>query len=132
MPTPPKLFISYSHDSPEHKKMVLDLANRFRTKEGIDCEIDQHLLPAYPPEGWMKWMRDRITESDFVLMIFTPLYRDRYERNVDVGGYGVAFEGLIISEILYGEYFISNKFIPVICDGGSIDNITYGLRGGNN
>ncbi|MEH2248567.1 SEFIR domain-containing protein [Nostoc sp.] len=37
----PKVFISYSHDSPEHKNQVLILANRLRT-EGVDCNIDQY------------------------------------------------------------------------------------------
>ena len=131
MPNPPKLFISYSHDSPEHQKMVLDLANRFRTEQGIDCQIDQHFLPAFPPEGWTKWMRDQIKAADYVLMVCTPIYRDRYERNVETGGNGVAFEGLIISSILYQGYFSSNKFLPVICDGGDIEHVSLELRGKN-
>jgi SEFIR domain len=45
---PPKVLISYSHDSPEHKDRVLVLSNRLRG-EGIDCTIDQYLL--VPPEG---------------------------------------------------------------------------------
>ena len=54
--------------------MVLQLANRFRTEQGIDCQIDQHFLPAYPAEGWMKWMRDQIDQADFVLMVCTKTY----------------------------------------------------------
>jgi hypothetical protein len=131
MPNPPKLFISYSHDSPEHRQMVLDLANRFRTEQFIECIIDQHFLPAFPPQGWMKWMRDQIDQADFVLMVCTPTYRNRYERNVETGGNGVAFEGLVISERLYEEYFKSLKFIPVTCDGGNIDHVSYELRGKN-
>lgn len=111
--------------------MVLDLANRFRTEQGINCEIDQHFLPAYPKDGWMKWMRDQINQADFVLMVCTPTYRDRYERNVEEGGNGVGFEGLVISERLYEEYFKSLKFVPVICDGGSLEYVTHELRGRN-
>ncbi|WP_356741458.1 toll/interleukin-1 receptor domain-containing protein [Pseudoalteromonas sp. APC 3250] len=36
----PKVFISYSHDSQEHKKWVLDLATRLRNS-GVDAIIDQ-------------------------------------------------------------------------------------------
>lgn len=111
--------------------MVLDLANRFRTEQGINCEIDQHFLPAYPKDGWMKWMRDQINQADFVLMVCTPTYRDRYERNVEESGNGVGFEGLVISERLYEEYFKSLKFVPVICDGGSLEYVTHELRGRN-
>jgi SEFIR domain len=39
---PPKVLISYSHDSPEHAQHVLELANRLRA-DGIDCTIDQYV-----------------------------------------------------------------------------------------
>ena len=35
----PKVFISYSHDTQEHKKWVLDLATRLRGG-GVDAIID--------------------------------------------------------------------------------------------
>lgn len=111
--------------------MVLDLANRFRTEQGIDCKIDQHFLPSFPPDGWMKWMRDQIAQADYVLMVCTPTYRDRFERNVKVGGNGVGFEGLVISEMLYEKYFIGTKFLSVLCDGGDIENVPFELRGKN-
>jgi hypothetical protein len=41
----PKVFISYSHDSQEHKKWVLDLATRLRNN-GVDAIIDQWELRA--------------------------------------------------------------------------------------
>ncbi|HEX3527636.1 MAG TPA: hypothetical protein VH988_11240 [Thermoanaerobaculia bacterium] len=33
---PPQVFLSYSHDSPEHKDRVLALCNRLR-RDGIDA-----------------------------------------------------------------------------------------------
>jgi hypothetical protein len=45
----PRIFISYSHDSPEHGDRVLALADRLRA-EGIDCHLDQY--ETSPPEGW--------------------------------------------------------------------------------
>jgi hypothetical protein len=48
-PDHPRVFISYSHDSPEHLDHVLELADRLRT-DGIDCHIDQY--EESPPEGW--------------------------------------------------------------------------------
>ena len=36
----PKVFISYAHDSQEHKKWVLDLATMLRNN-GVDAIIDQ-------------------------------------------------------------------------------------------
>jgi hypothetical protein len=68
---PPKVLISYSHDSPEHEQRVLELANRLRG-DGIDCTID-HMSWA-PAEGWPRWMDKEIRDSDFVLMVCTETY----------------------------------------------------------
>jgi len=40
--TTPKVFISYSHDSEEHKAWVADLA-RFLISNGIDVVIDARI-----------------------------------------------------------------------------------------
>jgi len=45
----PKVFISYSHDSREHKDRVLELSDRLRD-DGIDCHLDQY--EESPAEGW--------------------------------------------------------------------------------
>jgi hypothetical protein len=44
-----KVFISYSHDSDEHRDQILDLSKRLRDG-GIDCEIDQY--DPSPEQGW--------------------------------------------------------------------------------
>lgn len=70
-----RVFISYSHDSPEHLDRVWDLCERLRT-DGIDCRIDQHEF--CPVEGWPRWCRNQIQEADFVLMACTETYNRRY------------------------------------------------------
>ncbi|MFM9069791.1 MAG: SEFIR domain-containing protein, partial [Planctomycetota bacterium] len=54
----PKVFISYSHDSDEHKALVLGLAERLRTN-GVDAGIDQY-VEGTPAEGWGRWMNAQI------------------------------------------------------------------------
>ena len=54
---PPKIFISYSWDSEEHKNSVLDLADNLRT-HGIDCNIDRFEVSL--AEDWQSWMRNQI------------------------------------------------------------------------
>jgi hypothetical protein len=44
----PKVFISYSHGSPDHAEHVLALSDKLR-QDGIDCHIDQYKIS--PPEG---------------------------------------------------------------------------------
>jgi len=50
-----KVFISYSHDSDQHKDRVLTLSDRLRA-DGIDCTIDQY--ETFPPEGWARWCNE--------------------------------------------------------------------------
>lgn len=38
--TPPRVFISYSHDSPEHKRWVIEFATTIRGR-GVDAILDQ-------------------------------------------------------------------------------------------
>ena len=71
---PPKVFISYSHDSDEHRIRVLALSDGLR-KKGIDCNLDQY--EPTPKEGWPRWMTRQIRDADFVLMICTDNYRGR-------------------------------------------------------
>jgi len=61
-----RVFISYSHDSPEHIAHVLALAERLRN-EGVDCHLDQY--EESPPEGWNRWMLNQVEEANFVLVV---------------------------------------------------------------
>jgi hypothetical protein len=54
---PPKVFISYSHDTVEHQDRVLGFALRLRA-DGIDAEVDQYNTS--PPEGWPLWCERQI------------------------------------------------------------------------
>ncbi len=48
------VFISYSHDSGEHRKQVLGLSERLR-RDGIETILDQY-VNGTPEEGWPRWM----------------------------------------------------------------------------
>ena len=128
MPKPAKIFISYSHDSTRHSQWVLDLSNHLRN-EGLDCQLDQY-INGFPPEGWQRWMEKQIEQADFVLIVCTPLYLQRYKgESFGTGfGRGVNFEGVVISQALYDSYYHNTKFIPVIPQNGSYDNIPLPLK----
>ena len=125
----PKIFVSYSHDMPEHKANVLALATRLRN-DGIDCEIDQFINGA-PAEGWIRWMERQIEWADFVLVVCTEKYLQRFKGDDRVGGRGVNFEGLWISQTLYDQFLGNTKFVPVIPEHGSIDHVPLILKGGS-
>jgi formylglycine-generating enzyme required for sulfatase activity len=109
--TPPKVFISYSHDTPAHFDRVLKLSDTLR-EWGIDCHIDQYELA---PADWVRWMERRIRESDFVLIVCTETYCRRFNGQEEPGrGLGVRHEGGVISAELYNRQSETAKFIPVI------------------
>ena len=109
---PPKVFISYSHDSQEHNDRVLALADRLR-KEGVDCNIDQY--EQSPPIGWHRWMLGEIKKADFVLVICTEEYQRRFLGNESYGkGRWITWEGGVIIESLYRIGANNTQFIPVL------------------
>jgi hypothetical protein len=123
----PTIFISYSHDSPEHMDRVLRLSNRFR-KEGIDCEIDQY--QESPAEGWPKWMDRQLINADFVLIICTKIYYQRVMGTEEPGkGLGVRWESTLTYQHLYDAGADNKNFIPVLFDPQDSQYICTPLRG---
>jgi hypothetical protein len=122
-----QVFISYSHETPEHKQAVLGLAGRLR-QEGVDAWLDQY-EPA-PPEGWPRWMEQQIEGAKFVLLVCTEIYHDRVKMRAEQGkGLGALWEGNLIYQLLYEAGTINNKFIPLLPPGGKAENIPGPLRG---
>jgi hypothetical protein len=108
----PKVFISYTHESLEHDDQVIALADRLRA-DGIDAQIDQYEFA--PPEGWTRWMRNKIKGADFVLAICSESYQRRTEGTEEPGkGRGGNREGLIIDEEIYESDGRNERFIAVI------------------
>jgi len=72
----PRVFVSYSHDSDEHKKWVLTFVERLR-KDGIDAIVDQMQLTlgARSPD----FMERAVRESGRVLVVCTELYKKRFD-----------------------------------------------------
>jgi hypothetical protein len=99
-PLPPKVFLSYSHDSAEHKERVLRFAQRLR-KDGIDAQIDQY-VGGRPPGGWPRWMLDKLDWADFVLLICTETWYRRFRGHEQPEiGKGVDWEGQLITLEIY-------------------------------
>jgi hypothetical protein len=102
----PVVFISYSHDTREHKIWVLELARRLRS-HGIDVRLDQWDL-AFGADV-PKFMERNVTEAGRVLMVCT----EPYVRKVDEGKGGVGYEAMIVTAELIRDLG-TTKFIPVI------------------
>ena len=114
----PKVFISYSWDSIEHKNKVLSLAQALRD-DGIDCMIDQFVLS---PDNWQRWMIDRIDESQFILIVCTERYYRRYRAQEEVNkGLGVTWESTLILDDIYTNQGKNSKFYPIFFDSPNQD-----------
>jgi len=123
----PKLFISYSHDSQEHKDRVLDLAKRL-WEDGIDCTIDQY--EESPAEGWQRWMLNQVEEATFVLVICTEQYDRRFRGHETIGkGKGATWEGGVIIQELYDAQGQNFKFIPITLAPEDVNFVPSPLRG---
>jgi tetratricopeptide (TPR) repeat protein len=124
---PPTVFISYSHDSPEHADRVLALSDHLRA-DGIDCILDQY--QDAPPEGFPRWMDRQIRDADYVLMICTPTYYHRVMGEEEPGkGHGVAFESTLIYQYIYNAGTSNKRFIPVLLEGGDASAIPVPWQG---
>lgn len=103
---PPKVFVSYSHDSEEHKAWVLNLATRL-ANNGVDVVLDQWDLG--PGHDLTAYMNEAVSISDRVILICS----EKYVVKVDSGQGGAGYEGMIVhAELLKNTR--TQKFIPVL------------------
>ena len=122
-----KVFISYSHDSPQHADRVLALADRL-ISQGVECIVDQY--EESPAEGWPLWMERHIETADYILVVCTETYNRRARRDEPAGvGRGVKWESVLIYQDLYDADSLNTKFIPVLFDPVDEQHIPRPLRG---
>ena len=102
----PKVFISYSHDSSEHKQWVLKLGTKL-LDNGVDVILDQEGLGL--GTDLAQFMEVGVKDCDRVLVICT----DNYVRKANNREGGVGYEIQIVTAQLV-QNLGTNKFIPVI------------------
>jgi hypothetical protein len=106
---PPKVFISYSWDSNEHKAWTKQLATRLRG-DGIDVTLDQWSV--VPGDQLPKFMETAIRENSYVVIICTPNYKLKSDERKG----GVGYEGDIMTAEVLTERN-DRKFIAVLRSG---------------
>lgn len=123
------VFISYSHDSAEHKNWVKELSNQLSNR-GISVIYDESdLKPGYEID---KFMRESIDSADFVLVIGTPHYRNKAE--VEMQGYtSVEYQYIrqATKELRDAgrQEEAEKKFIAILRAGDEKDSIPQHIRG---
>ncbi|MDN3654509.1 toll/interleukin-1 receptor domain-containing protein [Ferruginibacter paludis] len=106
----PKVFLSYSHDTLEHKKWVLELATRLRTN-GIDAILDQWELGA--GSDIPHYMEQNLANADYIVMVCTRNYVEK----ANMGTGGVGYEKMIITATLMRS-INETKVIPIVRQSG--------------
>ncbi len=107
-----KVFISYSHDSDEHRERVRGLSDRLR-QDGIETSLDQYINGS-PSGGWPRWMLNELDAAEFVLVVCTETYYRRFRGHEVPGkGRGADWEGALITQEVYDGRSQTLKFVPI-------------------
>ncbi len=121
------VFISYSHDSVEHREKVLALSERLRD-DGIHTLLDRYINGS-PKQGWPRWMLDQLDAADYVLVVCTETYYRRFRghEKPDIGK-GVDWEGTLITQKCYDQRSQTLKFVPIFLGDANATCIPEPLR----
>ena len=117
----PTVAIVYSWEDESHKKWVHNLATRLR-RDGVNVTLDRPdvALGDQIPE----FMEKAIRENQFVVIICTPLYKQRSDSRMGGVGYEV---DLMTAEMLNERN--QRKFIPVLRSGEWDESAPSWLKG---
>lgn len=107
----PKVFISYSHDTQEHKDWVLKLATQLRG-HGVDAILDQFDL--HIGSDLRFFMEQGLCSSAMVLCVCSEIYVDK----VNSGKGGSGYEGMIMTQELLSNANAS-YIIPIVRNNNS-------------
>jgi len=110
----PVVFVSYAHESPEHKNWVKSLASSLR-EMGIDALLDEWKVGL--GQDFTVFM-DQIRTCDRVLLICTPAYC----RKANEGQGGVGYERSVITAEL-AKTIDTSKFICLLRTGEGNESI---------
>ena len=111
----PIVFISYSHDSDEHKEWVKSLATRLRG-HGVDVILDQWDL--HIGQDLRFFMEHGITKSKMVLCVCS----ENYVKKANSGIGGTGYESMIISQDLLSD--VNLEYIIPIIRNNNLDKKT--------
>lgn len=118
----PRAFVSYSHDSSEHRELVLNFVQSLR-RNGVDAWAD-FFVESDPPANWPVWMHTQVEEAHYVLTVVTETYARRFNQKEEPGvGVGVRWEGTLITADIYYSTTKKMKYIPVVFSSADVRHI---------
>jgi SEFIR domain/NACHT domain len=119
-----RVFVSYSHDSEEHRIRVKSLADTLGSVPETDCVLDQYVPGEHPIEGWPRWMEQQFDLATRVLCICTQRYGRLLVNDATVErreGRGAHWESELFLAELYREKSTSKKLKAIVLVGDNPD-----------
>lgn len=126
---PPRVFISYAHDSPEHKDLVRRFATFLHGRIGLDVRLDQ--WDDNKRRDWSLWAIEQLVAADFILVVASPDYQRRADGMAPPEeGRGSHFETSIIRDRMTKNLRSeTERILPVVLPGRAVDEIPTFLNG---
>src|ERR1041384_3791021 len=120
------VFISYSHDSPEHAERVRGLGASL-SRDGGECRIDVFKDTG---EDWPAWMARKLMAAVWVLCVATEIYARRFrDQELPDQGLGVGWEAGLIRRLLYAKKLHNDRIFPIAFSNADRDHIPLELQG---
>jgi hypothetical protein len=119
----PRVFVTYAHDTPEHKELVHSFAAFLRAGIGLDVHLDAWYDNTR--RDWSLWATENLEKADFILAIASP----DYKRSADGvamphEGRGSQFEAAILRDYLTRDLRReTERVLPVVLPGRSAGEI---------
>ncbi|WP_405137807.1 SEFIR domain-containing protein [Nocardia sp. NBC_01388] len=124
----PRVFVSYTHDSREHREMVLQFAQFLTETCGFDVNIDFWDLDRR--RNWYQWAMEQITMADYVLVIASPVCKIVGDgRCGNESNRGMQSEITLLMELLHSDREVwQRRLLPVVLPGRSAAEIPLFLQ----
>ena len=110
----PTCFVSYAWGNTAHERWVARLADDLRNA-GVDVVLDQWHNPAIGAN--IARFISRITRSDYIVVIGTPIYLQKCENNLSPEGSVLAAEVDLMGVRLLGTEQQKASILPVLLEG---------------
>ncbi|NBC33978.1 MAG: TIR domain-containing protein [Alphaproteobacteria bacterium] len=122
-----KVFISYAWESEALREAVRALAQWLEER---NCEVwTDHDKNLAPTPGWITWMRSCLKDAVTVLVVATPSMKASWDEEWQPRGRrGTRAEGAWARQYIYENGMQNDKFVPIIPDDGSDNDVPEFLR----